>query len=979
MENLTEKEKRYRAMPFWAWNGTLEEGELCRQIDIMKQMGFGGFFMHSRTGLRTEYLGEEWFRLIRVCADYAVKSGLEAWIYDEDRWPSGAAGGLASKKGKLRMRFISLYTDDSYLQTEEVERVLCRFAVRLNDDGSLEDYYLLKRGGEIPKPGYVLHTFCEERMKCSPQYNGYSYIDTMNSESTKEFMRLTHELYKNHCGDMFGKQLVGVFTDEPHRGPLFNRFGLDNENGANMAPFTGRLFSYYKSRWNQDLRRRLPELFYKGKTEWNETAYRYVICLNDLFINNFAKPYYDWCRKNNLLLTGHLLHEDSLRMQTSMNGSLMRYYEYMDYPGIDILGEGNACYWVPKQCASVARQLGKEMVLTELYGCTGWQMTFEAYKICTEWQILFGANFRCPHISWYSMRGQAKRDYPASILHQSAWYPYYSYLENYFSRLTAFVEDGHSSVQTLVISAVESMFGYVHKGWLHIFDYNDACIGALEKRYEDQFFALIGKHIDFDYADEDILARHAAVEEQGGKIYLRVGKARYTQVLKDDMQHLRESTKKILNEFASMGGTVVDGTEELDVSDCVRTEPSIAVRLTEKEGELRVFLLNLDREKEKFGVKVSFPQKYEELYAEEWDLFENRPVRVWKPGEDIVLDFHKAQSHTLRLVKSPQAIPDRRGGFERVRMPEYMPYSLTEPNVLVLDKAVVSADNIPMNGGEPIYVLKADTALRKKFRLVPRGGDMIQPWYDKKYNGRTGEKLCGVRLKFTFFIADMPEEPVYLAMEEFEGHNVRVNGRTLKGEVRKGWVDDCFDTVQIPSHCLKPGENEIEMSGAFNSETGLESIYLLGKFGVTLPSTIERLPKFLRQGDIGPQGLPFYSGSVIYHTGIRGKDVCVELRELNCALAVVRGGREEKKYIVCAPYSAEISVKKELTIECVFTRRNTFGPHHNLPYPDISYPPACFVSEGANWTDDYVLENQGMRIAEKEENYVKMPLYNIKM
>ena len=227
--------------------------------------------------------------------------------------------------------------------------------------------------------------------------------------------------------------------------------------------------------------------------------------------------------------------------------------------------------------------------------------------------------------------------------------------------------------------------------------------------------------------------------------------------------------------------------------------------------------------------------------------------------------------------------------------------------------------------------------------------------------------------------ADMPEEPVYLAMEEFGGHNVRVNGRTLKGEDQKRWVDDCFDTVQIPSHCLKPGENEIEMSGAFNSETGLESIYLLGKFGVTLPSTIERLPKFLRQGDIGPQGLPFYSGSVIYHTGIRRKDVCVELQELNCALAVVRGGGEEKKYIVCAPYSAEISVKKELTIECVFTRRNTFGPHHNLPYPDISYPPACFVSEGANWTDDYVLENQGMRFAEKEENYVKMPLYNIKM
>ena len=53
----------YRGKPFWAWNGKLEEQELLRQIDVLHEMGFGGFFMHSRTGLQTEYLGEDWFRL----------------------------------------------------------------------------------------------------------------------------------------------------------------------------------------------------------------------------------------------------------------------------------------------------------------------------------------------------------------------------------------------------------------------------------------------------------------------------------------------------------------------------------------------------------------------------------------------------------------------------------------------------------------------------------------------------------------------------------------------------------------------------------------------------------------------------------------------------------------------------------------------------------------------------------------------------
>ncbi len=56
----------YRGKPFWAWNGKLEKKELLRQVHVMKEMGFGGFFMHSRTGLETEYLGDEWFELINA-------------------------------------------------------------------------------------------------------------------------------------------------------------------------------------------------------------------------------------------------------------------------------------------------------------------------------------------------------------------------------------------------------------------------------------------------------------------------------------------------------------------------------------------------------------------------------------------------------------------------------------------------------------------------------------------------------------------------------------------------------------------------------------------------------------------------------------------------------------------------------------------------------------------------------------------------
>ena len=83
---------KYRGKPFWAWNGKLDVEEVRRQMRVFKQMGLGGGFMHSRVGLATPYLSQEWFDVINGCVAEAREQKMEAWLYDEDRWPSGAAG-----------------------------------------------------------------------------------------------------------------------------------------------------------------------------------------------------------------------------------------------------------------------------------------------------------------------------------------------------------------------------------------------------------------------------------------------------------------------------------------------------------------------------------------------------------------------------------------------------------------------------------------------------------------------------------------------------------------------------------------------------------------------------------------------------------------------------------------------------------------------------------------------------------------------
>ena len=140
----------YRGKPFWSWNGELEKGELLRQMDVMEQMGFGGFFMHSRSGLITEYMGDEWFDCINALADAGAKRGLEAWLYDEDRWPSGAAGGLLTKDPKYRARHLLLTTKPyGRASAEEIQEASARtgrsengtllacYDVRLDENGCL--------------------------------------------------------------------------------------------------------------------------------------------------------------------------------------------------------------------------------------------------------------------------------------------------------------------------------------------------------------------------------------------------------------------------------------------------------------------------------------------------------------------------------------------------------------------------------------------------------------------------------------------------------------------------------------------------------------------------------------------------------------------------------------------------------------------------------------------------------------------------
>ena len=103
----------YRGTPFWSWNCKLDQEELEWQLEVFKKMGFGGAHMHVRTGMDTPYLSNEYMEIVKACVAKAKKEEMLAWLYDEDRFPSGFAGGLVTKDIQYRSRYL-MFTPTPY-------------------------------------------------------------------------------------------------------------------------------------------------------------------------------------------------------------------------------------------------------------------------------------------------------------------------------------------------------------------------------------------------------------------------------------------------------------------------------------------------------------------------------------------------------------------------------------------------------------------------------------------------------------------------------------------------------------------------------------------------------------------------------------------------------------------------------------------------------------------------------------------------
>ena len=494
----------YRGTPFWAWNCKLNKELLTRQIEYLKEMGFGGFHMHSRSGMATEYLSEDFFELVKACADKAKKEDMLAYLYDEDRWPSGSAGGLLTKDKKNRQRYIifTKNTEENHADMKTAYETgetchIASFKVELNKDGTLKSY---EKTDEAPGAWNVYFKTCGD----DPWYNDQAYADTLNGDVTDKFIELTYGSYKKAVGEEFNKTVPSIFTDEPQYMQIGNLAFASDDSDVRL-PWTWNFADTFEEKYGENINGRLPEIIWDMPNgEPNRIRYCYIDHVCERFVGGFADKCGKWCEENGICFTGHVLLEETLGSQTGAVGEAMRNYRTFGLPGIDMLCN-NIELSTAKQAQSVSHQYGREGVMSELYGVTSWQFDFRGHKFQGDWQAALGITLRVPHLSWVSMKGSAKRDYPASISYQSPWYKKYPYIEDHFARVNTALTRGKPSVNVAVIHPVESY-------WLHYGPSENTydIRKQLENNFDNVIKWLLFGQIDFDFISESLyrVAKH---------------------------------------------------------------------------------------------------------------------------------------------------------------------------------------------------------------------------------------------------------------------------------------------------------------------------------------------------------------------------------------------------------------------------------------------------------------------------------------
>ena len=559
-KNFASPHRDYSTGPLWTWNDRLTEEQVRSTLRDLAGQRVRQVWIHPRPGLMVPYLSEEWFRLWKAALDEAEKLDVNVWIYDENSYPSGFAGGfvpeaLPDSRG-MGLKFEEVGGSD-FLGLDSIPEDVWYIFVPAPDsptgfslcnkepNGSLpplenNQKYLLGKVQPVPPAGW---------------FAGKWYVDILKKGVTEKFIEITHEAYKKNVGDQFGKRVPGIFTDEPFPpGVLVGTWVTWN----NEIP------ELFERKFGYSLIENLPSL-HKPVGDWKKVRHNYHALILELFIEHWAKPTFEWCEKNNLEWTGHYC--EHVWPDTAHGPDHMAMYPWSHRPSIDLLMNtyddtlpdaqfGNVR--IVKELASIANQMGRSRTLSENYGAGGWDLRFEDMKRLGDWSYALGVNTSNEHLSYVTIRGARKRDHPQSFSYHASWFEGYHTMADYFTRLSYMLSQGRQINRIVVLEPTTTV-------WMYAGEPKQKEIG---QSFTEFVNALEHAQVEYDLASEDTIARFGKVNDKLSTLVyfnlsrevraLSIGDAEYYFVIiPPNMENINGTTLKLLAEYVERGGAVI--------------------------------------------------------------------------------------------------------------------------------------------------------------------------------------------------------------------------------------------------------------------------------------------------------------------------------------------------------------------------------------------------------------------------------------
>ncbi len=956
----------YRTVPFWVWNDEITETQIDEQLSDFKSKGFGGVFVHPRPGLITPYISERWHQLFKFSVEKGKELGLDIWIYDENSYPSGFAGG------HVPAQMPESYNQGQGLQMQQVvelpENTGDYFIILKQDEDGFSDITNIHQNDK-GKTG-IYYIFEKSYYQKSGWYGGFSYVDLLKKGVTEKFIDITMKGYTKSSSADFGHTVSGIFTDEPQIAP---------PGGMRWTP---ELFDTFKNMWGYDLIVQLPSLWLE-KGDWKRIRHNYYQTLLHLFINRWSKPWSKYCEENNLKWTGHYWEHEWPNPRIGPDNMAM--YAWHQVPGIDILMNqysenvhaqfGNVR--AVKELSSIANQLGKEQTLSETYGASGWDLSFEDMKRIADWQYVFGVNLINQHLSYATIKGSRKHDHPPSFSYHEPWWSLYNNVNDYCARMTLVMTSGEQINKILVIEPTTT-------AWMYFSDKSNKAYSNLGQRFQDFLFELEKYHIEYDLGSEQVIELHGEIEDSK----FIVGNREYDLIiLPPGFENVNGSTYKLIEKYLADGGIVVsfEGTPEYidgkkadavtelisayksqwnsaqhpeDVLDLLR-EKDFRIETTQgkvfhhrrqlKDGQIILIVNSSKTEWAKGNLNVKGKSVF--LLETQTGAVQDYPQKTVNNSTTINFDIPPVGELVLYISASNMASKNLREDEVKINILEQKDKVAIERialNSLILDYCDLEFDD--GSGEKGIYYFQASDQIFKHFGLNGNPWNRAVQYKTNILDKDDFPEDSGFRISFPFFIEKgTVTSDLKIVIERPGLWTVTINGHPVSPNSDEFWLDKEFRIYDI-GNWVKSGENRITLHAVkMTIHTELEPIYLLGDFSLTaLEAGWSLGPSMnLKMSSWNQQGMPFYSHEVKYSQDYQitkmDSRYILHLPEWNGVVARVNVNGIDAGIIGWQPDELDISDfvsvgENEISVSVFGSLKNLLGPHHNNPPTGAAWP-----------------------------------------